>query len=179
MTKKLFYTRLSKSRFIGLRHFSEGWLTAAELGQKIWPGHRMATVNARAIVRELFLQDLLLRQGGEDDESPKFCSTERAEIILRDPSWICRYCSLDTTDSNKRLWAFPCAGCETFHQVCRYCKRHVLKVIGDFPYQIKVRGCPGTVEIPPRPEKKPKPARTKPSPSSAPALAQADLYEKK
>lgn len=177
MTKKLSYTRLSKSRFIGLGHFAAGWLTAAELGQKMWPDHRMATVNARAVVRELLLADLLLAQrnpGAVD----RFCATEKAAIILKDPSWICRYCSLDTTDSNKRLWAYPCLGCEGFHQVCRFCKRHVLKVSGDFPNQIvKVRGCPGQVEIPKRPEKKPK-SGPKPKPEIQ-MLAQADLYEKK
>lgn len=178
VTKKLNYTRLSKSRFLGLKHFSLGWLTAAELGQKMWPDHRMATVNARAIVRELLLQDLLLRQGGEGDENPHFCATEKAELILRDPSWICRYCSLDTTDSNKRLWAYPCLGCDGFHQVCRYCKRHALKISGDFPSQVvKVRGCPGSVLIPPRPEKKSR-GRPKTKPA-APALIQEDLYEKK
>lgn len=180
MTKKLSYTRLSKSRFIGLGHFhSEGWMTAAELGRKMWGDHRMATVNARAIIRELFLADLLLRQGGEGEENPKFCSTEKAEVILRDPSWICRYCSLDTTGSNKRLWAYPCLGCDGFHQVCRYCKRHVLKVSGDFPSQmVKIRGC--QVQVPKRPEKKPKssPKPDSKGKSEVPALAQADLYGK-
>lgn len=172
MTKKLSYTRLSKSRFIGLGHFQKEWLTAPQLGRKMWGDHRMATVNARAIVRELLLADLLLSRGAEETE---FRASEAAAIILRDPSWICKYCSLDTTDSNKRLWVYPCVGCETFHQACRSCKRHVLKVVGDFPYTVKARGCPGQVEIPKRPEKKQTPSKTKPAPT-APALAQADLY---
>lgn len=174
MTKKLSYTRLSKSRFIGLEHFSRSSLTASELGALMWGAHRMALVNAKAVIRELLLGEFIRVAGG----TPSFyVSTERAKPILKDPSWICKYCSLDTTDSNKRLWAYPCAGCETFHQACRSCKRHVLKVTGDFPYTVKARACPGQVEIPKRPEKKPTPSKMKPAPT-APALAQADLYER-
>lgn len=174
MTKKLSYTRLSKSRFIGLGHLDKEWLTAKQLGQKMWPDHRMATVNAAAIVRELLLADLVIRQrnSGPDD---LYRTTEKAAVILKDPSWICRYCSLDTSDSNKRLWHFPCVGCDTHHQVCRFCRRHLTKVVGDFPYTVKLRGCPGSVEVPSRPEKKPREKSQKPK-DGAPALVQGDLY---
>lgn len=172
MTKKLSYTRLSKSRFIGLGLLEKEWLTAGQLGQKMWPSHKMATVNARAIVRELFLADLLIRQrnSGPDD---LYRTTERAVPILKNPSWICRYCTLDTSDSNKRLWALPCLTCPEHHYACRYCRRHLSKVVGEFPYKVKYRGCPGTVEIPKRPEKKQKSAK----PAKArEGLIQGDLY---
>jgi hypothetical protein len=97
-------------------------------------------------------------------------------MILRDPSWICRYCSLDTSDSNKRLWVYPCLGCNGFHQTCRYCKRHVLKVSGDFPSQEpKFRGCPGSVEVPRRPEKKPKKEKPAKTPVEK-AVVEGDLF---
>jgi hypothetical protein len=171
MTRKLSYTRLSKSRFEGLKLLSAGWKTAAELGRAMWGDHRMATLNARAIVRELLLADLILAQRGEVD---RFTATEKAKPILKNPSWICRYCSLDTTDSNKRLWPYPCLGCPEHHYVCRFCKKPLLKPVGEFPYAINVRGCPGTVQIPKRPERKP---RKEKKPEQDPVVAN-DLWRR-
>lgn len=153
MTRRLSYTRLSKSRFLGLEHLAKEALTAPELGQKMWPGHRMATVNARAIFRELKVTQLVVPVDGDLE---RFRATEGAKELLANPSWICRYCSLDTTDSMKRLWDYPCMGCEEVHRVCRLCKKQLLKPTGDFPYVLKVRGCPGTVPMPLKQEKKKK-----------------------
>ncbi len=176
MTKKLSYTRLSKSRFEGLKIIQASYpITAKELGRRMWGDHRMATVNASAIVRELFLADLVLRQRGADLPEDRYLPTENVESILKNPSWICRYCSLDTSDSNKRLWVYQCVNCKEHHYVCRYCKRHLLKPVGEFPYAIKVRGCPGSVQIPPRAERKPKSTKEKPK-DKAPAMVQGDLY---
>lgn len=160
MTRKLSYTRLSKSRFEGLRLlFPTPGLTVRELATRMWGGHRMALVNAKAVLRELHLSNLIIKitTGAEE---PRFLSVAEAKPILENPSWICKYCSLDTTDSNKRLWGYPCmgVGCGQHHQVCRFCKKQLLKATGDFPYVVKLRGCPGTVAVtaPARPEKKKK-----------------------
>lgn len=174
MTRRLSYTRLSKSRFEALKRFAAGWMTARDLATAMWGDHRMALVNAKAVIRELKLADLLLEQ---NSSPPKFHSTEKARPILKNPSWICRYCSLDTTDSRKRLWAEPCMTCGEHHYACRRCKRHLILPTGDFPYMLKYRGCPGAVVIPQAPERK---SRTKAEKSKekGPSMVQGDLYGK-
>lgn len=146
MTRKLSYTRLSKSRVKGLEHFSKEPLTAEELGQRMWPGHRMAKVNAAAVVRELLLGNYIdfVVPGAVPQ---RFQATPRAKEMIQNQPWLCKYCSLDTTDSMKRLWPYPCVGCESHHQVCRSCKKHLLKATGDFPYVVKLRSCPGAYVI--------------------------------
>lgn len=176
MTKKLSYTRLSKSRFEGLKVIQASYpITARELGRRMWGDHKMATVNAHAVVRELLLGDLVLRERGPSLPEDRYLPTEKVGPILKNPSWICRYCSLDTTDSNKRLWARPCMNCDEHHYFCRFCRKHLLKATGPFPYTVKVRGCPGTVEIPKRPERRSKEMKPKET-TKAPTMVQGDLY---
>ena len=168
MTKKRMGLWLSKSRVLGLGQFVKENLSAWELGERMWPGHKMAKVNGRAIVRELLLGEFIELVNPEQEAQPKdggdpvrYRATARAAAVMANPSWICRYCKLDTTDSMKRLWVFPCEGCKQEHQVCRFCRKHLLKAFGEFPYTIKLRGCPGSIVIPPRPEKKPKKDKNK------------------
>jgi hypothetical protein len=163
MTRKRMGLWLSTSRVKGLERFVEQSLSAWELGELMWPGHRMAKVNGRAIVRELllgeFIEPVNAAQPAEpvNGEDPvRYRATARAAAVIENPPWLCRYCKLDTMNSMKRLWVFPCDGCGQEHQVCRFCRKHLLKAFGGFPYVIRLRGCPGSVQIPPRPEKKPK-----------------------
>jgi hypothetical protein len=163
MTKKRMGLWLATSRVKGLERFINQNLTAWELGELMWPGHRMAKVNGRAIVRELLLGQFIELVDPAQEAQPKdggdpvrYRATARAAAVIENPPWLCRYCKLDTMNSMKRLWVFECEGCKQEHQICRFCRKHVLKAFGEFPYQIKLRGCPGTVNVPPRPEPKKK-----------------------
>lgn len=165
MTKRRMGNYLSTSRFKGLELFAKETLTAWELGEKMWPGHKMAKVNGRAIVRELLLGEYITRadlsqaaQPNDGGDPVKYRAAAKAASILENPPWLCRYCRLDTTDSMKRLWYFPCNGCSALHQVCRLCRKQLLKAYGEFPYKIKLRGCPGTIAIVPEKQKKKKEA---------------------
>lgn len=170
MTRKRSYTHLSKSRFLALGEFDKGALSAQALGERMWGTHKMALVNAKAIVRELLLGEFIESAfGGE-----VYRATPKAKSILENPPWICRYCSLDTSDSFRRLWSFPCMRCGTGHSVCRFCRKYLLKASGEFPYSIKLRGCPDNVEVPKRPEPRQKPKAEK---ATRPWATQEYLFE--
>lgn len=163
MTRKRMGLWLSTSRVKGLEEFVKQPLSAWELGERMWPGHRMSKVNGRAIVRELLLGEFIEPVNPAQPAEPKdggdpvrYRATAKAATVIANPPWLCRYCKLDTMNSMKRLWVFPCEGCRREHQVCRFCRKHLLKAFGEFPYAIRLRGCPGTITIPLRPEKKPK-----------------------
>jgi len=155
MTRRREGNYLSTSRVKGLQQFVKASLSAYELGEILWPGHKMAKVNARAIVRELLLGEYIKPVADIDSipgsEKCKFHATEKSASILANPPWLCRYCSTDVSNSMKRLWHHPCITCDTQHQACRFCRKQLLKATGDFPYVTKLRGCPGTVSVVQRP----------------------------
>lgn len=154
MTRKRSGTYLSVTRVKGLEQFVKTPLSAYELGDIMWPGHKMSKVNARAIVRELLLGEYIeltqpMAQGssGDGHDPVRYRATAKAAAIIANPPWLCRYCSTDISNSMKRLWHFPCAGCQNQHQVCRLCRKQLLLATGEFPYKVKLRGCPGTVKV--------------------------------
>lgn len=160
---------LPPSRVKGLSEFLKKPLSIRELADLLWPGHRMAKVNAAAVVRELLLGGYVASVGKTD----RYEATDIAAPIIANPPWICRYCTLDITGSRRKLWAFSCEGCPDIHRVCRFCRRHLVRATGDFPYEIKLRACPGKIEIP-----KPKPKERKKKsaePALRPALAQSEF----
>lgn len=163
MTKRRSGTYLSTTRVKGLEQFVKAPLSAYELGDIMWPGHKMSKVNGRAIVRELLLGEYIryvdpLQQGqrGDGQDAVRYRATEKAAAIIANPPWLCRYCSMDVTHSMKRLWHYPCAGCSETHQTCRFCRKQLLRATGDFPYAVKLRGCPGKVQVQAPPPQKPK-----------------------
>lgn len=160
MTKPRIGIYLSSSRVKGLERFVGRALSAYELGEEMWPGHKMSKVNGRAIVRALLLgeyiepvQPMQEPQPKDGGDAIRYKATAKAAAIIANPPWLCRYCSTDISASMKRLWRYPCIGCRDQHQVCRYCRKQLLKAVGEFPYAVKLRGCPGTVQIQVRIEK--------------------------
>ncbi len=154
---------LTATRVKGLEHFVKGALSAYELGDLMWPGHKMAKVNARAVVRALLLgeyieltQPMAQASSGDGNDPVRYRATARAAAVIANPPWLCRYCSLDVTNTLRRLGYYPCEGCSELHQVCRWCRKHLIRAVGQFPYKIKLRACPGKIEIPKRPEPKKK-----------------------
>jgi hypothetical protein len=135
----------------GLEEFSKRPLSAYELGDLLWPKHKMAKVNARAVVRELLLHGLVEAFGGDPI---RYRPTDKAPEVLRNPPWLCRYCSLDVTGTLRRLAQYWCRGCPEGHSVCRWCRKFLLRATGEFPYKIQLQACPGKFEIPKRPEPK-------------------------
>lgn len=166
MTRSMGY--LSISRVKGLEQFLKTPLTAEQLGNVLWPGSRMALVNARAVVRELFVGEYI------EYANPTgllFKATAKAAAIVANPPWMCRYCTLDVMGTRRRLQRFPCETCAEIHQVCRRCRRHLIRPTGMFPYVVKVRTCPGRIEIPKEPERKKK----DPRPAARPYATQTEL----
>lgn len=163
MTKRRSGTYLSTTRVKGLEQFVRAPLSAYELGDIMWPGHKMSKVNGRAIVRELLLGEYIELTQPNQEAQPKdggdpvrYRATSKAAAIIANPPWLCRYCSTDISKSMKRLWHYPCTACTETHQTCRFCRKQLLRATGDFPYTVKLRGCPGTVQIQAPPPKKPK-----------------------
>ncbi len=184
---------LSISRVKGLEQFLKAPLTAEQLGQILWPGHKMAKVNAGAIVRELLLGDYIEIPSKPDfgaasgptglhsptswsgpigPDGPRYRATPKAAAIVANPPWMCRYCTLDIMGTRRRLQRFPCETCTEIHQVCRRCRKHLIRPTGNFPYVVKVRTCPGRIEIPKEPERKKK---DRPTAAPRPYATQTEL----
>lgn len=171
MTRRKPGTWLSSTRVKGLEHFAKQPLSAYDLGDLMWPGHKMAKVNGRAIVRELLLgeyieptQPMMEPQPKDGGDPVMYRATEKAAAVIANPPWLCRYCSTDVGGSMRRLYRFLCEGCLEIHQVCRWCRKYLIRPTGEFPYVVKVRACPGKIAIPKRPEpKKKEPESSQPS----------------
>ena len=163
MTRRKAPAYLSATRVKGLEQFLKEPLSAYELGDILWPGHRMSRVNGLAVVRELLLGEYIeyvdpLQQGqaGDGQDPVRYKATAKAAAVVANPPWKCRYCTLDVSGTLRKLLLFPCEGCRDVHQVCRWCRKFLIRPTGSFPYIIKVRACPGKIEIPRRPEPKKK-----------------------